>query len=56
MLDVKDYDPEKLTLKIADDSLLISGKFEQKDAEHGTMSREFTRQFTIPQVSTLTFN
>jgi len=48
-LDVRQYEPEELNVKITEDRLVISGKHEQKPDEHGYISREFTRQFVVPQ-------
>lgn len=50
-MDVSMYKPEELKVTIADDRLVIHGKHEQKADDHGYVSREFTRQFIIPEVS-----
>ncbi|XP_068139840.1 heat shock protein 22 [Drosophila tropicalis] len=47
-LDVKDYN--ELNVKVVDDSVvLIEGKTEQKDGDHGYSSRHFLRRFVLPE-------
>jgi len=48
-LDVSDYSPEELTVKVTDDTLTISGKHSEKSDGDSLVSRQFTRQFAIPE-------
>lgn len=48
-LDVSMYSPEELNVTIAEDRLIIKGKHEQKEDNHGFITREFTREFVIPE-------
>lgn len=48
-IDVRQYEPEELNVKLTDDRLVITGKHEQKADEHGYVSREFSREFVLPQ-------
>lgn len=48
-LDVSDYSPEELNLKIINDTITITGKHEEKPDEHGVISREFKRQVMVPE-------
>merc|ERR1712226_955728 len=48
-LPVKDFAPEDLTVKIAENRLTVSGKFESKLDNNGVVYQEFTRQFNIPK-------
>jgi crystallin alpha B len=48
-LNVSHFAPEELNVKIAGERLTISAKHEEKPDEHGYISREFTRQFVIPE-------
>ncbi|CAG2251625.1 CRYAB [Mytilus edulis] len=48
-LDVSMYKPEELNVTIAEDRLIIKGKHEQKEDNHGFITREFTREFVIPE-------
>ncbi|KAH3842735.1 alpha-crystallin B chain-like [Dreissena polymorpha] len=47
-LDVQNFAPNELEVKLAGDCLTVRGKHEQKADEHGFVSREFHRQFTVP--------
>ena len=48
-LEIEGYQPEDLNVKIIGDELSISGKIKETD-QHGTVSSEFSRQITIPEV------
>ena len=50
-LEIEGYKPEDLNVKIVGDELSIKGKIKETD-QHGTVSSEFSRSFTIPEVST----
>ena len=42
-LDVQQFKPEELTVKVADKFLVVEGKHEERSDEHGFVSRQFTR-------------
>lgn len=48
-LNVSHYEPEELNVKLVNDRLTIAAKHEQKSDEHGFVSREFVREFTLPE-------
>ena len=48
-IDVENYKPEDLNVKIVGDELTVAGKMKSSD-EHSVMSSEFSRLFTIPEV------
>ena len=48
-LEIEGYKPEDLNVKIVGDELSIKGKIKETD-QHGTVSSEFSRSFTIPEV------
>nr|ABJ55915.1 small heat shock protein [Trichinella pseudospiralis] len=48
-LDVKHFKPEELTVKTTDNRLVITGKHEEKQDEHGFVKREFSRSYYLPQ-------
>ena len=52
-LDVSQYTPEELSVKIADNELVVSGSHQQKADKYGYVRREFTRRFVVPEVSLL---
>ncbi|XP_067613616.1 heat shock protein 67B3 [Eurosta solidaginis] len=48
-LDVGLFNPEDLSVKIVDDSLVIEGKHEEREDEHGHISRHFVRRYLLPK-------
>ena len=54
-VDVDEFDPEDLNVKVTGNRLVISGRHESKPDQHGFVSREFTREFVIPEVVYLLF-
>ncbi|XP_041358863.1 alpha-crystallin B chain-like [Gigantopelta aegis] len=48
-VDVDQFEPEELNVKVSGNRLVISGHHESKPDEHGFVSREFTREFIIPE-------
>nr|UQK61696.1 small heat shock protein [Carpetania matritensis] len=47
-LDVSHFAPEELTIKTADNRVMIHGKHEEKQDEHGFIQREFKRTYVLP--------
>ncbi|KAJ0171135.1 hypothetical protein K1T71_013334 [Dendrolimus kikuchii] len=47
-LDVQHFKPEEITVKTADGYVIIEGKHEEKQDEHGFISRQFTRRYALP--------
>ncbi|XP_075421003.1 heat shock protein beta-1 [Tenrec ecaudatus] len=47
-LDVNHFAPEELTVKTKDGVVEISGKHEERQDEHGFISRCFTRKYSLP--------
>ncbi|XP_004840151.1 heat shock protein beta-1 [Heterocephalus glaber] len=47
-LDVNHFAPEELTVKTKDGVVEITGKHEERQDEHGYISRCFTRKYTLP--------
>nr|NP_001027772.2 heat shock protein HSP27-like protein [Ciona intestinalis] len=47
-LDVKHFTPEEITVKTVDGSIEVHGKHHEKEDDHGVVSRDFTRKYTIP--------
>ena len=48
-LDCTHFKPEEIDVKTVDNSVIISGKHEEKMDEHGWVSRHFSRRYTLPQ-------
>merc|ERR1712121_107476 len=47
-LDVPQFKPEELTVNVKDNLLTVEGKHEEKQDDHGYISRHFVRKYTIP--------
>jgi HSP20 family molecular chaperone IbpA len=47
-LDVQQFTPEELNVKMIDNFVVIEGKHEEKEDEHGFVSRHFVRKYKIP--------
>jgi len=49
-LNVTNFTPEEITVKVAGNNLLVEGKHEEKQDKngHGYVSRQFTRRYTLP--------
>ncbi|XP_069741054.1 heat shock protein beta-1 [Narcine bancroftii] len=48
-LDVNHFAPEEITVKTKDGYVEINGKHEERQDEHGFISRCFTRKYLLPQ-------
>jgi HSP20 family molecular chaperone IbpA len=47
-LDVQNFSPNEISVKTNDNSVLIEAKHEERQDQHGFISRQFTRRFTLP--------
>ncbi|KAG8434479.1 hypothetical protein GDO86_012743 [Hymenochirus boettgeri] len=47
-VDVKHFSPEELTVKVVGEYIEIHGKHEERQDEHGYISRDFHRTYKIP--------
>ncbi|XP_044750518.1 uncharacterized protein LOC123310897 [Coccinella septempunctata] len=48
-LDVQQFKPEEITVKLSGNNVTIEGKHEEKQDEHGFISRQFVRRYVLPQ-------
>nr|XP_033339725.1 protein lethal(2)essential for life [Megalopta genalis] len=48
VLDVQQFQPEEIDVKVADKYVIVTAKHEEKRDEHGWISRQFTRKYMIP--------
>lgn len=48
-LDVKMFKPEEITVRNLDNVVTIEGKHEEKEDEHGYVSRHFVRRYVLPK-------
>ena len=47
-LDVQQFKPEEMTVKMVDDFVVVEGKHEERQDEHGYISRQFQRRYKLP--------
>uniref|UniRef100_A0A0R3RNX3 SHSP domain-containing protein n=1 Tax=Elaeophora elaphi TaxID=1147741 RepID=A0A0R3RNX3_9BILA len=48
-LDVSQFRPEELSVKMQDGRLLVEGHHEERNDQHGSVKRHFIRKYTIPK-------
>ena len=49
MLDVQQFRPRELTVKTVGGFVVVEGKHEEREDEHGFISRQFTRRYVLPE-------
>ena len=49
-VDVSDYSPEDISVKVVDDKITLIAKQQETADEHGFSSRQMARRFLIPEV------
>jgi len=48
-LDVHHFKPEEITVKNKENVITIEGKHEEKEDQHGYVSRQFIRKYVLPK-------
>ena len=48
-MDVKGFSPNELKVKVQDRVVTVSGNHEERQDEHGYISRSFTRRYVVPE-------
>lgn len=48
ILDVQQFAPNEITVKTTGNSIVVEGKHEEKQDEHGFISRHFVRRYVLP--------
>ncbi|CAH0599143.1 unnamed protein product [Chrysodeixis includens] len=48
-LDVQHFSPDEISVKTADGYVVIEAKHEEKQDEHGYVSRQFSRRYALPE-------
>lgn len=48
-LNVYQFSPNEITVKTVDNVIIIEGKHEEKQDEHGYVTRQFTRRYKLPK-------
>ncbi|KAG5318722.1 L2EFL protein, partial [Pseudoatta argentina] len=49
VLDVQQFKPEEINVKVVDKFVIVEAKHEEKQDEHGWISRQFVRKYMIPE-------
>ncbi|XP_043259416.1 protein lethal(2)essential for life-like [Colletes gigas] len=49
VLDVQQFKPDEINVKVVDKCVIVEGKHEEKQDEHGWISRQFVRKYLIPE-------
>lgn len=48
-MDVQQFSPNEITVKVTEGAVIVEGKHEEKQDEHGFISRHFVRRYTLPK-------
>lgn len=48
-LDVQHFSPEEISVMTVDGYIVVEGKHEEKKDQHGFISRQFTRRYSLPE-------
>ena len=49
VLAVQQFKPEEVNVKLVDNYIVVEGKHEEKQDEHGAISRHFVRKYLVPE-------
>ncbi|XP_029165155.1 protein lethal(2)essential for life-like [Nylanderia fulva] len=49
ILDVQQFKPDEINVKVVDKCVVVEAKHEEKQDEHGWISRQFVRKYLIPE-------
>uniref|UniRef100_A0A1B6DAM4 SHSP domain-containing protein n=1 Tax=Clastoptera arizonana TaxID=38151 RepID=A0A1B6DAM4_9HEMI len=49
ILDVQQFSPNEISVKTIDNTVIVEGKHEEKQDEHGFISRHFVRRYILPK-------
>lgn len=48
-MDVGQFKPSEITVKVVDNTVRVEGKHEEREDDHGYISRHFVRRYTLPK-------
>ncbi|XP_001661006.2 protein lethal(2)essential for life-like [Aedes aegypti] len=48
-LDVAQFKPEEVSVKLSGHCITVEGKHEEKEDDHGVVMRQFVRRYTVPE-------
>lgn len=49
MVDVSHFKPDEINVKTVDRNVIITGKHEERQDEHGFIQRQFSRKYLLPE-------
>ncbi|XP_034105000.1 heat shock protein 23 [Drosophila albomicans] len=48
-MDVAQFKPSELNVKVVDNSIVVEGKHEEREDDHGYITRHFVRRYALPE-------
>lgn len=48
-MDVQQFKPSELVVKVIENSVVVEGKHEEREDDHGYISRHFVRRYSLPK-------
>lgn len=48
-MDVAQFKPSELNVKVVDNSIVVEGKHEEREDDHGFITRHFVRRYALPE-------
>ncbi|XP_055841257.1 heat shock protein 23-like [Episyrphus balteatus] len=48
-MDVQQFKPSELSVKVVDNAVVVEGKHEEREDDHGYISRHFVRRYAVPK-------
>ncbi|XP_049313539.1 heat shock protein 23-like [Bactrocera dorsalis] len=48
-MDVQQFKPSELSVKVVDDHIVVEGKHEEREDDHGYIARHFVRRYALPK-------
>ncbi|KAH8371607.1 hypothetical protein KR093_008268 [Drosophila rubida] len=48
-MDVRQFSPNELTVKVVNNCIMVEGKHEEREDDHGYISRHFVRRYAMPE-------
>ena len=55
-MDVTHFKPEEIEIRVEGIQIIIHGRHEEREDDHGLIEREFTRIYTLPKVSCVRYD
>lgn len=49
VLDVQQFKPSEVSVKVVDNAVVVEGKHEEREDQHGYISRHFVRKYVVPK-------